>query len=96
MNHTETPIPDHTPIVPCPTCGIHTAHVMPTMGQYRCLTCTTVHGLAQLRKTHQEPEPMWCPTCRVQSGSNFWAAVQGRRQCRVCLGWMNVAAKEEV
>lgn len=89
------PIPEHQPIVPCPQCGPHTPHMMPQMGQYKCLTCDTVHGLAPLRKVHQEQDPVWCPTCRVQEGSNVWAAVQGRRQCRVCLTWIVVVTKEE-
>lgn len=80
---------DHVAIVPCPTCGVHTTHRFLTTAQYRCLRCDTVHGLEPMAKRHQEPdEPIRCPTCRKPEGSPFWAAVAGRRQCRVCLGWV--------
>ena len=88
-------IPDHRPLVVCPPCGVHTPHVMAVAGAYTCGTCGTVHGLAPLRKMHVEVEPVWCPTCRVPEGSPMWAPVQGRRQCRVCFGWIAVVGQEE-
>jgi hypothetical protein len=83
-------IPPHTPIVPCPTCGRHTAHTMPVMGSYRCEVCGASHTLMLGGKGHEEPEAVWCPSCR--EWSNFWAPVQGRRQCRACLSWIEVDA----
>ena len=88
-------IPMHQPIVVCPTCRVHTAHVMLRPGEYRCRACDTTHGLAPMRKAAHEQEPMWCPTCRsVEKLSPFWAPVGGRRQCRVCLGWVVVPTRE--
>jgi hypothetical protein len=86
--------PEHTPILVCPTCAIHTAHAMLQVGQYTCLSCQTVHPLAPLRKGyHDEPAPVFCPICRQPEGSPFWAPVNGRRQCRVCLQSIDVAAE---
>jgi hypothetical protein len=53
------PIPAHTPIVLCPTCGRHTDHSMSMPGQYLCLRCKTVHQLAPLRKVHQQDDLVW-------------------------------------
>jgi hypothetical protein len=91
----EPHIPAHQPIVVCPSCGIHTAHVMRTFDRYECLRCATQHGIAPLRKVHHEDAPMWCPVCRAQAGSPFWAPTNGRRQCRVCLGWIEVHRQED-
>lgn len=87
-------IPLHTPILVCPTCGIHTDHMMLAMDSYRCLVCGTVCEQPRTRSIHQALEPMFCPsgTCRRPGGSLFWPAVNGRRQCRFCLGWIEAAA----
>jgi hypothetical protein len=96
MTAQSSPIPPHTPIVVCPTCAKHTAHAMPQMGMYRCLVCDTTHPLAPMQKVHhEEPEGIWCPTCRSQQGVNFWAPVHGQRQCRTCLGWIAAPSWEE-
>jgi hypothetical protein len=92
----ETPmIPAHTPIVVCPTCTRHTAHVVREMGQYDCLICHTAHPLVKPAKIYRETETIWCPKCRVDTGSPFWAPVQGRRQCRVCQRWLEVAKEHD-
>ena len=83
-------IPDHRPILVCPTCRHHTSHVMEAPGDYRCLTCDTRHGLEPRRQRGEALELLWCPTCRLAEGSLFWAAVEGRRQCRVCQTWVVV------
>jgi hypothetical protein len=76
------PWPPHTPIVVCPMCTRHTAHVMQPMGQYTCQVCGTSHRLEKLRKVANEHDPVWCPVCR--DWSIWWAQVQGQRRCRVC------------
>lgn len=88
------PIPDHIPIVSCPSCARHTAHTMPLEGSYGCGVCGTVHTLAPMRKLHGDLEPIWCATCRQAEGSNFWAAVAGRRQCRTCGSWVEVKVQD--
>ena len=90
-------IPDHTPILVCPNCTRHTPHVMPEEGTYQCLVCETTHGRAPKRNVHEEePTPIWCERCQQPKGSPFWAPVNGRRQCRVCLGWMMVVQENAV
>jgi hypothetical protein len=79
----DTPPPDHRPILVCPGCGVHTPHTWapPT---YTCQRCGLAHPLPTMTRPHQDVEPIWCPRCRVASGSPAWGPVQGQRRCRVC------------
>lgn len=90
-------IPPRTPLVSCPTCRDITSHTWPVAEQYRCDVCGTVHGLERLPKYTGDPESIWCPSamCRGRELSPFWAAQDGRRQCRVCGTWVTVATTGE-